>query len=107
MLSADWAVSEHWGLANSVSYIGEFEDYATEDKIETTTSRTVDAYYSLDSQLYYNVSAALKVSVGANNLLDKEPPFALGDGNSDLYGYVSSMYNPRGRYIYAKLNYKF
>lgn len=107
VLSADWAVSEHWGLANSVSYIGEFEDYATEDKIETTTSRTVAAYYSLDSQLYYNVNAALKVSVGANNLLDKEPPFALGDGNSDLYGYVSSMYNPRGRYIYAKLNYKF
>lgn len=107
VLSADWAVSENWGLANSVSYIGEFEDYATEDKIETTTSRTVAAYYSLDSQLYYNVNAALKVSVGANNLLDKEPPFALGDGNSDLYGYVSSMYNPRGRYIYAKLNYKF
>lgn len=107
VLSADWAVSEHWGLANSVSYIGGFEDYATEDKIESTTSRTVDAYYSLDSQLYYNVNAALKVSVGANNLLDKEPPFALGDGNSDLYGYVSSMYNPRGRYIYAKLNYKF
>lgn len=107
VLSADWAVSNDWGLASSVSYIGEFEDYATEDKVESTTSRTVDAYYSLDTQLYYNVSTALKVSIGANNLLDKEPPFALGDGNSDLYGYVSSMYNPRGRFMYAKLNYKF
>lgn len=107
VLAADWAVSDNWGIANSVSYIGEFEDYATEDKVESTTSRTVDAYYSLDSQLYYNFNAAFKVSVGANNLLDKEPPFALGDGNADLYGYVSSMYNPRGRHIYAKLNYKF
>jgi len=105
--SADWAVTNDWGLASSVSYVGEFEDFATEDKVESTTSRTVDAFYSLDMQAYYNLSSQLKVSVGGSNLLDKEPPFALGDGNSDLYGYVSSMYNPRGRFIYAKLSYKF
>ena len=58
-------------------------------------------------QAYYNLSSQLKVSVGGSNLLDKDPPFALGDGNSDLYGYVSSMYNPRGRYLYAKVSYKF
>jgi outer membrane receptor for ferrienterochelin and colicin len=105
--SADWAVTNDWGLASSISYVGEFEDFATEDKVESTTSRTVDAFYSLDMQAYYNLSTQLKVSVGGSNLLDKEPPFALGDGNSDLYGYVSSMYNPRGRYIYAKVSYKF
>lgn len=107
VFSADWALSDDWGLASSVSYIGEYEDYATEDKVESTKSRTVDSYYTLDSQVYYNVSNALKVSFGANNLLDEMPPFALGDGNADLYGYVSSMYNPRGRHLYLKLNYKF
>lgn len=105
--SADWAYSSDWGVASSISYIGEFEDFATEDKVESTTSRTIDAFYSLDMQVYYHVNSQLKLTLGGNNLLDKEPPFALGDGNSDLYGYVSSMYNPRGRYMYAKVSYKF
>ena len=105
--SADWRFNDQWALSASVAYIGEFEDFATEDQVESTTSRTVDAYYTLDSQVTYHYNDNLQFSFGANNLLDEEPPLALGDGNADLFGYVMSMYNPRGRYIYGKLNYKF
>jgi outer membrane receptor protein involved in Fe transport len=105
--SADWTFNDTWSASTSVVYIGEFEDYATEDKIESTTSRTVDAYYTLDSKVNYQFNDQLQLSLGANNLLDEEPPLALGDGNADLFGYVMSMYNPRGRYVYAKVNYKF
>lgn len=105
--SADWNMNDQWSLSASVAFIGEFEDYATEDKVESTTSRTVKSYYTLDSQLSYQLSDALKLSVGANNLLNKAPPLALGDGSEALYGYIQSMYNARGRYVYGKLNYKF
>jgi iron complex outermembrane recepter protein len=40
-------------------------------------------------------------------VLDKEPPFAIGDGDTDLYGYVSSQHSPRGRFVYAKMTYTF
>jgi outer membrane receptor protein involved in Fe transport len=47
------------------------------------------------------------LSLGADNVLDEEPPFAVGDGDADLYGYVSSQHSPRGRFIYARVNYRF
>lgn len=105
--SADWKFNDTWSASASIVYIGEFEDYATEDKVESTTSRTVDAYYTLDAKVNYQYNEQLQLSLGANNLLDEEPPLALGDGNADLFGYVTSMYNPRGRYVYAKVNYRF
>ncbi len=109
--SADWAIND-WGLAASLSYIGEFEDTPDIDfdgslDFTENTSRMVDAYYSLDTQVYYNLGKDVKFTLGVSNLLDEEPPFAIGDGDGDLYGYVGSMYNPRGRYIYGKVNYRF
>ena len=46
-------------------------------------------------------------SIGIDNALDEDVPFAIGDGDSDLYGYVSSQHNPRGRFVYGKVNYTF
>lgn len=105
--SADWRINDQWQTAASLVYVGEYEDYASEQQVESTTTRTVKAYVTLDAQVSYHFSEQLQFSLGANNLLDQEPPLAKGDGNADLYGYVTSMYNPRGRHIYGKLNYKF
>lgn len=105
--SADWAINGDFGVAASVAYTGAHEDYQAANVMESKRARDIDGYANLDTQLYYNLDTQTKLTFGVNNLLDKEPPFAIGDGNDDLYGYVTSMYNPRGRYIYAKLNYKF
>lgn len=109
--SADWSRND-WGVAGSLSYIGEFEDTPDIDfdgslDFDTETSEMVNAQLTVDAQVYYNLNTQTKLIVGANNLLDKDPPFAAGDGDGDLYGYVGSMYSPRGRYIYAKVSYKF
>ncbi|HIG36953.1 MAG TPA: hypothetical protein EYQ12_05275 [Oceanospirillaceae bacterium] len=61
----------------------------------------------VDLQLGYNYSDNLRLVIGSNNLLDEEPPFAIGNGDSDLYGYVGSVHNPRGRFFYSKLTYRF
>ncbi len=45
--------------------------------------------------------------VGVDNALDEEPPFAVGDGDTDLYGYVQSQHSPRGRFWNAKAIFRF
>jgi len=96
--SADWNGS-NWGALAALNYIGEFEDY--------TETRTVDAMMTLNLQARYVGFDNTVVSVGIDNALDEEPPFAIGDGDSDLYGYVSSTHNPRGQFAYAKVSYTF
>ena len=50
---------------------------------------------------------ALTNAVGIDNALDESPPFAIGDGDTDLDGYVSGVHDPRGQFIYGKLTYRF
>lgn len=109
--NADWSMDD-WGAAVSLAYIGEFEDTPDIDfdgsmDFTTNKSRMVEAQYTVDTQLYYNLNKATKLTFGISNLLDEEPPFAIGDGDGDLYGYVTSMYSPRGRYVYGKVSYRF
>lgn len=109
--SADWSV-DNYGVSASLAYIGEFEDtpdidFDGELDFMQNKSRMVDAYYTLDTQAYYQFNDKTRLTIGVSNLLDEEPPFAIGDGDGDLYGYVQSMYNPRGRYVYGKINYRF
>ncbi|QCZ93087.1 TonB-dependent receptor [Salinimonas iocasae] len=112
-----WLFSTNWVLDNfdanlNISYIGEFED--TPDinfdgvlDFEENTSRMVDSQVLVDLQGGYNFSDSVRIVLGVNNLFDEEPPFAIGDGDSDLYGYVGSVHNPRGRFVYSKVTLRF
>ena len=104
--SVDWS-RDAWGATAIVTYIGEFEDYQSPQDVEGSKARTVDAHMILDLQMRYDISQSTRIALGVNNLLDEEPPFAIGDGDGDLYGYASSVHNPRGSFAYAKLNFKF
>ncbi|WP_137166462.1 TonB-dependent receptor [Salinimonas lutimaris] len=112
-----WLFGTTWRLgafdANlNISYIGEFEDTPDIDfdgilDFEDNTSRTVDSQVLVDLQGGWNYSDNVRLVVGVNNLFDEEPPFAIGDGDGDLYGYVSSIHNPRGRFLYTKATFRF
>ena len=106
LAAADWSHGD-WGVVTSLSYVGEFEDYAAPDVVESTTTRSIDAQMLLDVQARYNVTDKLQLALGVNNLLDEDPPFAIGDGDADLYGYASKVHNPRGQYVYGKVSYRF
>ena len=67
----------------------------------------VDSQVLVDIQGGYNVTDTIRLVLGVNNVLDEEPPFAIGDGDSDLYGYVGSIHNPRGRFVYTKATFRF
>jgi outer membrane receptor protein involved in Fe transport len=74
---------------------------------DSNTSRTVGSFTTLNLQGRYTGFDGLTIAVGIDNALDEEPPFAIGDGDTDLYGYVSGMHDPRGQFIYGKLTYRF
>ena len=96
----------------NISFVGEFEDTPDIDfdgvlDFEENTSRMVDSQVLVDIQGGYNVTDTIRLVLGVNNVLDEEPPFAIGDGDSDLYGYVGSIHNPRGRFVYTKATFRF
>ncbi|MFS1523194.1 TonB-dependent receptor [Microbulbifer sp. 2304DJ12-6] len=112
-----WSASADWSFDNfefrmGLNYIGEFEDTPDIDfdgtlDYDTNTSRTVDSFLTTNLQARYTGFTNMILSLGADNVFDEAPPFAIGDGDSDLYGYVQSQHDPRGRFIYGKMTYTF
>lgn len=105
VLSGDWQLAD-WGLTAAVNYIGKFDDLnGSPDYFDST--RSVDAFVTLNLQARYTAFEHLTFVLGADNALDEKPPFAIGDGDTDLFGYVSSQHDPRGRFVYGRMTYKF
>lgn len=112
-----WIFSTNWELGElntnmNISYVGEFEDTPDIDfdgnlDFDTETSRMVDSQVLVDLQTAYHITESTRLSLGVNNLFDEKPPFVIGDGDSDLYGYASAVHNPRGRYFYTKVSFSF
>ena len=98
-----------WGYFAQLDYVGEFEDTPDIDfdgvlDFDTNTSRTVDSYLTVNAQINYSGFENTRLIFGVDNLFDEEPPFAIGDGDSDLYGYVQSQHSPRGMFWYVRAN---
>jgi iron complex outermembrane receptor protein len=105
-LTADWG-TDSWGLFASVNYVGEFEDTPDADfdgtlDYDTVSTPKVDAFTTLNLQFRYTGIENVRLLIGIDNALDEEPPFAVGDGDTDLYGYAQSQHSPLGRWWNAK-----
>jgi iron complex outermembrane receptor protein len=111
VLTGDWAM-DAWDFYAAVNYIGSFED-APDQNADTVldfdefTTRKVDAFVTLGLQASYTGIEGLTLSLGVENALDEEVPFAIGDADTDLYGYVQNVHSPRGRFAYGKATYRF
>jgi outer membrane receptor protein involved in Fe transport len=110
-LSADWD-HEKWGLFGVLSYIGSFQDlpdsnFDTVPDYNEFDTRDVGSFTTLNLQGRYNVTEQVKLLLSVDNALDESPPFAVGDGNNDLYGYVQGTHNPRGRFWSARAVFTF
>jgi outer membrane receptor for ferrienterochelin and colicin len=111
VLTGDWGMGD-WGVRATVNYIGSFED--TPDinfdgtlDYDSNKSRTVGSFTTVNLQGRYTGFEGLTLAIGVDNALDEDPPFAIGDGDTDLYGYVSGIHDPRGQFIYGKVTYRF
>ncbi len=110
-LSADWD-HEKWGAFAVLSYIGSFQDlpdsnFDTVPDYNEFDTRSVGSFTTLNLQGRYNITDQVRLVLSVDNALDEEPPFAIGDGNNDLYGYVQGTHNPRGRFWSARAVFTF
>lgn len=65
------------------------------------------AYATVDAQIAYNGLKNFGVVLGVRNLFDKDPPYVNGSGGAFQSGYDPTYVDPRGRFMYANLTYKF
>jgi iron complex outermembrane recepter protein len=110
-LSADWNMGD-WIMYGQVNYIGAFEDTPDVDfdgvlDFDTVSTPKVDSWTTLNLQVAYTGIENVRLSLSVDNALDEEPPFAAGDGDTDLYGYVQNIHNPRGRFWTARAVFNF
>ena len=111
VLTGDWGF-ETWGVRATVNYIGSFQDQPDVDfdavlDYDSNDTRDVDAFTTVNLQGRYTGFEGLTLAIGVDNVFDEEPPFAIGDGDTDLYGYVSGLHDPRGQFFYGKATYRF
>jgi outer membrane receptor protein involved in Fe transport len=109
--TADWG-NETWGVRATVNYTGSFEDTPDVDfdgvlDYDSNNTRSVGAFTTVNLQARYTGFEGLTLALGVDNAFDEEPPFAIGDGDTDLYGYVSGLHDPRGQFFYGKVSYRF
>lgn len=110
-LTADWR-TDTWGVYSSVNYVGAFQDTpdANFDGVldyDTVTTPEVGTWTTVNVQFRYTGIDRVQLMVGVDNAFDRMPPFAVGDGDTDLYGYAQSQHNPRGRFWNAKAIFSF
>lgn len=96
-----------WGVNSRVNYIGSFKDFRNLSPSALAPVRSVDAFTTVNVQFTYTGIKNTKIALSVDNVLDESPPFAIGDGDTDLYGYVSSQHNPRGRFWSIRSTYSF
>ncbi len=75
----------------------------------TQVRRFVSAYDTADVQLSWAGLKSFKFSVGAHNIFDKDPPYAnyAGSANNFVGGYDLAYGDPRGRFVYGRVDYRF
>ncbi len=110
-LTADWSI-ENWGIYGLLTYVGPFQDTPDVDfdgtlDFDTNKTPEVGSFTTLALQLRYAGIPNVQLLAGVDNVFDREPPFAVGDGDTDLYGYVQSQHSPRGRFWNAKAIFRF
>ena len=118
VFTADW-VTPWSGLDMNLRwrYIGPtLVDALSQSPLLSAPSSVYPGYSRIPSYSYLDLSAAatlasnVSLRVGVNNLLDKDPPITLsgncpvGPCNGNTW---PGVYDPLGRYLYAKLTVKF
>lgn len=107
-LTLDWERGP-LGLALSHTYYAGYEDQNSAINIDTGTVVTrnrVKAYAIWDLSGSYTVNKQLLVRAGVQNLFNTSPPFS-NQAYYFLSGYDPSYTDPRGRFVYVRLQYKF
>ena len=106
-VNLNWAY-KGFSVFVSGNYMDGFEDEDANGNV-----RFVDDTFTMDAQVSYSFRQHrkwflrdTKVSVGARNILDRDPPLAIGGGQNST-GYPGHLYNAENLFWYAGVTRKF
>ena len=103
--SIDYSIGP-WGFTLGQSWQKRYNDLPATDA--AAPPRKVGVYELYDVQLRYGGFKDLELRAGIRNLFDKDPPYSNAGGRTSFQGgYDPGYADPRGRYFYAGLTYKF
>jgi iron complex outermembrane recepter protein len=103
--SIDYATGP-WGFTLGQSWQKRYNDLP--GTVAGTPPRKVGVYELYDFQARYTGFKDLELRAGIRNLLDKDPPYSNAGGRTSFQGgYDPGYADPRGRYFYGGLTYKF
>ena len=105
-LTGDYQIGE-WGFHTRINYISSFNDFRLLSPPVGTPGHKVGSSMTTNVQFTYTGIKNTKVALSIDNVFDEFPPFAIGDGDNDLYGYVRDTHSPRGRFWSLKTTYTF
>jgi len=105
-LTGDYRFGD-WGAVARLNYIGSFKDYRNLSPDALAPVRSVSSFMTVNLQFSYVGIKNTRIALSMDNAFDEDVPFAIGDSDTDLYGYVSSVHNPRGRFWSLRTTYSF
>ncbi len=105
-LTGDYEVGD-FGIRTRVNYISSFKDFRPLSPPVTASVSDVSSFTTVNFQFTYGGIKNTRIALSLDNAFDEEVPVVVGDGDSDVYGYVSSTHNPRGRFWSLRTTYSF
>ncbi|MEO5701895.1 MAG: TonB-dependent receptor, partial [Casimicrobiaceae bacterium] len=84
-----------------------YSGYETGNRQIDGARNFVSSQSIFDAQIAYSGIKNLRLALGVKNLLDRNPPIYVPVSNQFQAGYDASLYDPRARYVYGSINYKF
>jgi outer membrane receptor for ferrienterochelin and colicin len=97
-------VQNDWSASVAANFISEFEqDSSVREQADGTILPNIDSMMTIDATVSYIGIEKTKITLGATNLFNEEPPFSY----HDFMGYVTDVHNGQGRLVYLKMNYSF
>ncbi len=105
-LTGDYRFGD-WGATARVNYISSFNDFRPLSPSLIAPVGSVDSFTTVNFQFSYEGIRNTRIALSLDNAFDEKVPVAVGDGDTDVYGYVSSIHNPRGRFWSLRTTYSF
>lgn len=96
-VSAEWQKGD-WGAAVWVIYVGPFDKYD-----ESGAEGKIGSQTTINPQISYAGFFDVKITLGARNIFDRDPPF---DRHSST-GWNADVHSPEKRFLYVRLEREF
>lgn len=97
-----------WSATLTQNYQTGYRDVTGTFSEETDPVRRVGSYTTYDLLATYRPVRSLELALGVKNVLDEDPPYTNNGGQAFFQaGYDPSYVDPRGRFVYGRVTYKF